>query len=178
LTSRGSLRAKFDGNDPTRCLTLAEQQRATVLLSIAHRLVGITLGLIGELGEARAHQDQSLALFDPATHRPLAPRFGPDIRVATLPFRALTLWLLGYPEAAQADIEDAVKEAREIGPSATLMLALGISNYTHIVCGNDVAANALSDELVVLADEKGALLRKAEGVFQQGCVLALTGKYA
>ena len=160
------------------CLALAEKQEATVLLSIAHRLVGMTLELIGELAEARAHQDQSLALFDPATHRPLAPRFGPDIRVSTLAFRALNLWLLGYPEAAQADIDDAVKEAREIGQAANLMLALGISNYTHVVCGNDVAANALADELVVLADEKGALLRKAEGVFQQGCVLALTGKDA
>ena len=95
-----------------------------------------------------------------------------------MPFRALNLWLLGYPEAAQADIDDAVKEAREIGQAANLMLALGISNYTHVVCGNAVAANALADELVVLADEKGALLRKAEGVFQKGCALALTGKDA
>ena len=158
------------------CLALAEKQGATVLLSIAHRLLGVTLGLTGELAEARAHLDQAIALFDPATHRPLAPRFGPDIRVTTLSFRALNLWLLGYPEAAQADIDDAVKEAREIGQAANLMLALGISNYTHILCGNDVAANALADELVVLADEKGASLRKAEGVFQQGCVLALTGK--
>ena len=162
----------------TECLTLAEKQEATVLLSIAHRLVGVTLVNTGELAKARVHLDQSLALFDPATHRPLPLRFGPDIRVTALPFRALNLWLLGYPEAAQADIDDAVKEAREIGQVANLMLALGISNYTHVVCGNAVAADALADELVALADEKGALLRKAEGVFQKGCALALTGKDA
>jgi hypothetical protein len=98
------------------CLALAEKQGATVPLSIAHRLMGMTLGFTGALAEARAHHDQSLALFDPATHRPLAPRFGPDIRVTTLAFRALNLWILGYPEAAQADINDAVKEAREIKP--------------------------------------------------------------
>jgi predicted ATPase len=160
------------------CLVRAEKQGATVLLSIAHRLLGMTLELTGKFAAARAHQDQALAHFDPAKQRPLAPRFGPDVRVSTLAFRALNLWLLGYPRAAQADIDDAVKEAREIGQAANLMLALAISNYTHIVCGNDAAANALAEELVVLADEKGALLRKAEGVFQQGCVLALTGKDA
>ena len=159
-------------------LTLAEKQGATVPLVIAHRIMGITLAFTGDIVEARARYDQALALYDPAEHRPLATRFGTDARVQALSFRALTLWLLGYPEAAQADIDHAVKEAREIGNAATLMLALAVTNYTHLLCGNYVAANALADELVVLADEKGASLRKAEGMFQRGCVLALTGRAA
>ena len=36
--------------------------------------------------------------------------------------------------------------------------------------------NALVDELVALADEKGALFWKAFGMLNQGCILALTGK--
>src|SRR5262249_9563867 len=40
------------------------------------------------------------------------------------------------------------------------------------------AANAEADELVTLADEKGALFWKALGMTIQGCVLALTGKAA
>jgi predicted ATPase len=58
------------------------------------------------------------------------------------------------------------------------MLALALANYAHVLCGNCVAANALVDELVVLADEKGARLRKAEGMLQKGCVLAQTGNAA
>jgi hypothetical protein len=34
-------------------------------------------------------------------------------------FRAWSRWLLGYPEAALADAEHAVKDAREIGQAAT-----------------------------------------------------------
>jgi predicted ATPase len=157
-------------------LTLAEKQGATVPLMIAHRIMGITLRFTEDTTEARAHLNQALALYDPAEHRPLATRFGSDSRVSALSFRSLTLWLLGYPEAAQADIDHAVKEAREIGQAATLMLALAVPNYTHILCGNYVAANALADELAVLADEKGALLRKAAAMFHRGCVLALTGR--
>jgi hypothetical protein len=55
------------------------------------------------------------------------------------------------------NIDHAIKEANEIGHAATLMMALAITNYTHILCGNHVAAKALADELLVLAKEKGAL---------------------
>ena len=105
-------------------LALAEKQGATVPLMIGHRLMGISLLLTGDIAEGRAHYDQAIALYDPAEHRPLATRFGQDIGVAVLSFRSLALWLLGYPEAALADAEHALKDAREIGQAATLMYAL------------------------------------------------------
>jgi tetratricopeptide (TPR) repeat protein len=98
--------------------------------------------------------------------------------VTALSLRALTVWLLGFPEAARADIDHAVKEAREIGQATTLMLALAIPNYTHILCGDYVSVNAFANELITLAAEKGAQLRKAEAIFQRGCALALTGRTA
>ena len=96
--------------------------------------------------------------------------------MAILSYRSLALWMLGYPEAALADANNALNDAREIGQAATLMYALVHAPLTHILCGNYATANAQSDELVALADEKGALLWKAFGMMNQGCVLALTGK--
>ena len=84
--------------------------------------------------------------------------------------------MLGYPEAALADTGHSLKNAREIGQAAMLMFALANTSLTHIFCGNYATANAQSDEVVALADEKGALLWKAFGMMNQGCVLALTGK--
>jgi predicted ATPase len=86
------------------------------------------------------------------------------------------LWLLGYPEAALADSDQALSDARRIGQAASLMWALGHAPLTQIHCGNYAAANAQSDEVVPLADEKGTLFWKAFGMMNQGCVLALTGK--
>jgi class 3 adenylate cyclase/predicted ATPase len=157
-----------------RFLTLAERQGTTAPLMIGHRIMGTTLLFTGEIVEALAHYNQSLGLYS-AEHRPLATRFGTDSRVTILAFRALVLWLLGYPEAALADADHALKEAREIDQAATLMFALARTNYTHIFCGNYGAVNALLDELVVLADRKGVLSRKAEGMILQGCVAAVTG---
>jgi len=48
----------------------------------------------------------------------------------------------------------------------------------HIQCGNYAAANAEADELVALANKKGALFWKAQGMSKQGCILAVTGKAA
>jgi predicted ATPase len=143
---------------------------------IGHRNMGTTLAFTGDLAGARAHYDQSLGLYDPAEHRPLAARFGQDTRVMVLCRRALTLWMLGYPEKAVADTHHALKDAREISQAGTLMFALDNASTLHILCGNYTTANALVDKLVVLADEKGAFFWKADGMIQQGCILALTGK--
>jgi predicted ATPase len=157
-------------------LALAEKQRATAPLIIGHRLMGTSLLATGDTAEGRAHYDQALALYAPAEHRPLATRFGQDARVSTLSFRSLALWRLGYPEAALADTDHALNDAREIGQAATLMLALCYAWMTHFYCGNYAAANAEADEAVDLADEKGALFWKAHAMKDQGCVLALRGK--
>jgi class 3 adenylate cyclase/predicted ATPase len=157
-------------------LTLAEKQGTPGPLMVGHRLMGTSLMCTGDIAESRAHLDRGVALYDPIEHRPLATRFGQDGRVAILSWRSLALWWLGYPEAALADAEHTLKDAREIGHAATLMYALAITNLTDIFCGNYAAANARVDELIVLAEEKGALLRKAEGLIQKGCVRVLIGK--
>ena len=106
-------------------LALAEKQGATVPLMIGHRLMGSHFAVYGRhRAKAERISISAIALYDPAEHRPLATRFGQDIRVAALSFRSLALWLLGYPEAALADIDHALKDAREIGQAATLMYAL------------------------------------------------------
>jgi tetratricopeptide (TPR) repeat protein len=157
-------------------LALAEKQGATVPLMIGHRIMGTSLLETGDIAEGRAHYDQALALYDPAQHRPLTTRFGQDVRVAILSYRSGALWVLGYPEAALADSDYALKDAREIGQAATLMYALTFTSLTLIRCGDYAGANAQLDELVTLADEKGALLFKAAGMMSRGCMLALTGK--
>ena len=157
-------------------LALAEKQEAIVPLMVGHRIMGGSLLFTGDTAESRAHFDQALALYDPAEHRPLATRFGQDARVSILSYRSMALWYLGYPEAALADADHALKDAREIGQAATLMYALVNTSFTLIQYGNYAAASAQTGEVVALADEKGALYWKTLGMLNQACVLALTGK--
>jgi class 3 adenylate cyclase/predicted ATPase len=157
-------------------LALADKQRATGPLTMAHRLMGLSLLHTGDVVDGRVHLDRAITLYDPAEHRPLATRFGQDVGAATLCWKSLALWLLGHPEAALADTEQALKVAREIGHSATLMYVLNFSTWTHIHCGNYAAANALIDEFSALKEQAGSVFWGAWGMMQQGCLLALTGK--
>ena len=157
-------------------LALANDQAATLPLMVAHRLMGTSLLYSGNVAEGRAHYDAALVLYDPAVHRPLAARFGQDARVATLCYRSLALFLLGYPEAALADAHHALKDAREIGQAAELMHALVFTSLARIHCGDYQAVGVVLDELAALADEKAALFWRAHGMSLQGCLLALTNK--
>jgi predicted ATPase len=105
-------------------LALAERQDAIAPRLIAHRIMGISLLIGGEIATGRADLDRAIALYDPTAHRELASRFGVDARVSILCNRSWALWLLGYPEAALADVDQAVEASRDIGQAATLMYAL------------------------------------------------------
>ena len=135
-------------------LSLAETQGATVPRMIGHRIMGVTLMYMGDIVESRPHFDRAIALYDAAQHRPLAARFGADVAVTVLTHRPLALWVLGYPEAALADVEHALEDARESRHPATLMHALFFTSWTHSHCGNQLIAKAQLDELLALADKK------------------------
>ena len=134
------------------------------------------LALTGDLVDGKEHYDRALAIYDPAEHGPLTTRSGRDVGVTLLSFRASCVWQLGYPAASRNDAERAVKNAREIGQATTLMYALFHAAVTHIRCGNYAAAHAQVDELIALADERGAPYWKASGTAARGWLFALTGK--
>jgi predicted ATPase len=133
--------------------------------------MGNALSSAGELVPARENYDKGLALYSPAEHRPLATRFGQDMRVGILMQRSVTMWILGYPNAAQADVNQALADAREIGQAGTLMVALCITSLAHLLCGNFSAAEAQSDEVIPLAKEKGSPIWESFGMMNRGCVL-------
>jgi predicted ATPase len=84
--------------------------------------------------------------------------------------------MLGYPMAALADAEQAIRSAREIGETATLMYALFWAANIHIVRGNYAKASTLVDELVSVADEAGAVQWSGNGMMTRGWISALTGR--
>ncbi len=171
----------FDGDAASvlarQFLALAEQQNANTFIMIGHRLLGNTLLAMGDPAEALSHLDRAWALYDPAAHRPLATRFGHDVGVATLTFRPLAQWLLGYPDTALVETERAIKAARETDHMPTLLLALSCTALTHICCRDAAVAAIHLDECIALALDKVPFY-KMLGSVHWGCVLAQTGKAA
>ena len=158
----------FDGDVcrdlATHFLAVAEKNGTTVPLMVGHRLMGTSLLCAGEISQSRVHLDRAITLYDPIKHRSLATRFGQDVCAAALVYRSWALWILGYPQAGSSDAEHALKDAREIGQATTLMAVLSLASLTHIFLGNYAAASAQSDEVISLANEKGAALWKSWGM--------------
>ena len=156
-------------------LALAEKQGATMPLVVGNRLVGTSLMCTGKMTQGRAHLDRAVALYDPAQHRRLGLRFGQDIRVATLSYRAMVLWMLGYPEAALADIEQVLTDAREINQAGTLLYASNHALWIYLLRGNYTEVERLAESQIRLVEEKGGMgVWKGGAMLSKGCVFALT----
>jgi predicted ATPase len=92
-----------------------------------------------------------------------------------LNFRTWALWLLGYPDAALEDADQAHAQADEVGLASTLMPALNNLLLTRIFCGEYVKAQAEAEKLCRVANEKAASYWKSCGKLHQGGLRALTG---
>ena len=157
-------------------LALAEKQGDIVAVMVGHSVMGTTLVFTGEIAESRSHLDRALALYDPAEHRPLATWFGQDVGVASLAYRTMALWMLGYPEAALADAERILNDARAIGQAGTLMFALCHAFRIYLFCGDYATGNATINECIALAKEKNAVFWKAAAITLKERLLVTTGK--
>jgi hypothetical protein len=87
--------------------------------------------------------------------------------------RAIALWMLGYPEAAVADADRAIKDARAIGHATSLIYALAMADLTHMLRGNFMVEDRR--ELAALAYEKGSLFWNTVARSIEARHLALTG---
>lgn len=155
---------------------LAEAEGATVPLMLGHLLAGISLVVTGDLATGKSELDQAIALYDPVEHRALAARFGHDVRVSALAWRAHASWRLGDLDTSLAERQSAVAGAREIGHAATLMFALSHVSLTLLHAGHRDEAAPLIDELVGLADGKGTLYWKSYGLLLRGWLVMQQGE--
>ncbi len=158
-------------------LALAQKNNTTIPLMMGHRLVGGSLLMTGNIAESWSHLDHAIALYNPVEHRQVATRFGQDVRMMILSWRALAKWVLGYPKAARTDADDGLRDARDFGHAPTVMVALFLTAFTQTLLGNHVTARQNADELVAMADEKGALVWRAAGMMNRGWVCAVTGSF-
>jgi class 3 adenylate cyclase/predicted ATPase len=134
------------------------------------------LALTGNYVDGKEHYDRALAIYNPAEHRPVTTRSGWDVGVALLSARSGCVWALGYPAASRSDAKRALMDARETGHATTLMYALWHAGSSHAYYHDYTDAIAHLDELIALADERGAPYWKASGTASLGSLFALTGK--
>jgi predicted ATPase len=134
---------------------------------VAHRLAGATEWYLGNFELARAHLEQTLAMFDPERDHHLAYRLGRDTGVSAMVFMALTLWPLGETDRACRIGEEML--ARAVASSHMLTTVYGYFQCALLhVARRDAATTApLAEAVAKLAREHGMALYIAYGEFLQ-----------
>ena len=107
-----------------RLLDLAQRSNDPLHLIEAHRAVGVVLFWLGDLTAARSHLEQGAALYDHQLHASHDRHSGPDVGVSCLSMVSTLMWMLGYPDRAMAQSEQAITLAQKLNHPFSVVFAL------------------------------------------------------
>jgi predicted ATPase len=157
-------------------LRLAERVHDPELRLLATTGQGSTLFLLGELGAARAHLEQGMALYDPQHHRTHALLYGLDHGVSAFSHAAQTLWLLGYPDQALRRSEEALTLAQGLAHLFSRALTMIMGADVHRLRREWPLAQERAEAALTLSTEQGFALWVARGTMLRGWALAAQGQ--
>jgi predicted ATPase len=156
-------------------LTLAQQQQDEAVV-VALRMVGGPLFSLGELTEARPYFTQLLSLHDRKRHRALTYLYGQEPGAAGRLFYGWLLWLLGFPDQALQQSQEAIEIAREVAHAPSQAYALTYAAFLHQCRREPVAVRELAAEVLALTTEHGLAQFSGWAHLLHGWALAETGQ--
>lgn len=155
-------------------LDLARQLNAPDLGLQAHQALGLTALCRGFPTEALVHVEQVAALYDPERHRAHAFLFGQDPGVICKAYGAVALALLGFPQAAQRQSEQAIAMSRTLSPNSQAV-ALHFAAMVRQLCRDEVHCREHAAACALIASEHGFPFWLAGSSVIGGWALAASG---
>ncbi|MGY4505555.1 tetratricopeptide (TPR) repeat protein [Bradyrhizobium sp. GM24.11] len=132
----------------------AERTRDMALELAAHRLAALTAMHAGDFLTARSEFETILSRYDPDAHRPPPVHYVHDPKASALPYLAIVLWILGYPDQALRTSRAAFEYAAELNQTnLTAHVAVYGGAGPAELMGDVAAAHAHADAIINLADQ-------------------------
>ncbi|MBI3756387.1 MAG: hypothetical protein HY267_00270 [Deltaproteobacteria bacterium] len=157
-------------------LRLAQSIQDSALLLEAHHELGHVWYSLGELGPAREHLEQGIALYDLQQHHSHAFLYGQDPGVSCHIYAAYVLWYLGYPDQALKRIQAVVKLAQELSHPLSLVQAHHSVAVVHLNRREAPAVQGHAEAEIALAIEQGFRQFWAWGTIRRGWALVQQGQ--
>jgi DNA-binding winged helix-turn-helix (wHTH) protein/predicted ATPase len=160
-------------------LAMARTTADTAVLLGAHNAAGMASFYGGDYTTALAHLEQGMEVYDPERHNPnRSPAFwaGHDAGVSCAVHAAYALWVLGYPERAEARMHRALAWARSISHPFTLAFACHIAAVFHQCRRESPAVEELGDAGIACSTEHGFELMLSIGDLHRGWLLCGRGQ--
>jgi predicted ATPase len=173
-TVKGDLRQSRRRADDL--LAEAERSGNPAFLMAAHHLLGVCLEFAGDMVESSRILDRGRELHDPEQHRAYTATFGLDPGMIARAMSSRPLWILGYPDRAEARARETLLLARSQRQPMTLVFALLVTQGVHLVRGEAAQALTIGDEVVALCREFGLPQEREWSRSFQGAALAALGR--
>jgi class 3 adenylate cyclase/predicted ATPase len=139
-------------------LSKARASSDSILLMVAHRVMGSTLLTIGEFQASRRHFEESIALSNSEGRRPLYDLYMVEPQVASLLLLSWDLWFLGYPDQSLARVSEALALAQDLAQPYSIAFAHYMTSVVHLLRGDpDRALESAERSLEISREQRFSL---------------------
>jgi predicted ATPase len=122
---------------------------------MGHRVLGMSLFLIGELEAARRELKDAIALYDPPRHAPLALIFSHDFKATAQIYLALASVLVGDIDGGLSDGSKALAHAEGMKHPHSVCYVLCFLTAAHLAAGMPLVAQPLAERTIAVSAEYG-----------------------
>jgi predicted ATPase len=157
-----------------RCLAIARRTKKPPLVLWAHYALGMTLFHMGEFARALEHLEKGVELYD--VRKRQSQRALQDPGVACFSYRALALWMLGYPDQALKTSRNAVALADSLSHPFSRAYALSLGAMVNQFCGRVQEVREQAEVSEALCTKHGISYWFAWGPILQGWTLIAQGQ--
>src|SRR4030042_744404 len=155
---------------------IAEQSKDPMLEAIC--CYGHTWPLlnVGELVQTIEYAKRMMDVYNQEKHGFMAYLFGYDVGVFNQGIGSWAHWILGYPDEALRQLDEAVNNARKVGHPHSLAFVLLLACELNWFLGNFPRIDKDTEELVTLCEKNGFIYIGAHGYFYRGERAVLEGR--
>jgi predicted ATPase len=144
-------------------LQLGQTIQDPLVLIQTHAHEGESLLFQGKYALARTHLEHAKSLYRPQQYAPSAYFFGHHPVVQNLSILALVLWVLGYPERAVQQCDQALAFAQGLSHPFSLAFALSVKAQVHQLRREANIVQEQAETLITISTEHGFPFRAAHG---------------
>jgi predicted ATPase/class 3 adenylate cyclase len=159
-----------------RILAIADADDDDAMRIDGHLVVGSSMVFTDGLRDGLEHLEAALGLYRAEPTAPRITKLANDPRVATLTTSAFVLWLLGLPDAAARNADEAIALAHRLGSPYTTAYALFHSGLLHLWRREPDLVLDRAIRLLDIADAYDLRIWSAIGSCLQGAAQARLGQ--
>jgi predicted ATPase len=158
-------------------LSLAQHQQDAALLLGSHYGLGVILYFLGAGATALPHLEQAISLYDPQQHAdPRATGSARNYGVGSRAYAIDVLWILGYPDQAQRQSDEALTLAQALAHPFTMATTLNRAAILHQRSGDIEMVRARAEASMALSTAQGFPMWLAQATLLRGWALAMQGQ--